>query len=166
MSESKNNGEASLIGKALKIVRRVFAYREFSVFLILVLEMFAFYLIIESMFGRGEYFLKWNNILLILRYSSFYAIAAVGAAMIIISAGIDLSPGSVMALTSVVTGYCYINLNWPLLPSCMVGLLVGVACGLFASFMIVEIKLPARLRDRLPERMSAPVGSGVRWMRA
>jgi ribose/xylose/arabinose/galactoside ABC-type transport system permease subunit len=141
----------------MKKLMKVFAYREFSVFLILLVEMLAFYLIIEIWFGRGEYFVTWDNIMLILRYSSFYAIAAVGAAMIIISAGIDLSPGSVMALTSVVTGYFYVNAGWPLFPACLMGLVVGLVCGAFASFMIVEIKLPAALQNKLPRRLATPL---------
>lgn len=156
-----SSGRRGVEGKrgALRILRRVLAFREFSVFMILLLEMAVFYVIIEAEFGRGLYFIKLDNLMLILRYSSFYAIAAVGAAMIIISFGIDLSPGSVMALTSVVTGYCYINLDWPLFPSCLAGLMVGVCCGALASFMIVELKLPAGLRERLPKRMEAPVSN-------
>ena len=81
-------------------------------------------------------FLTTTNMKLVLRYSSFYAIAAVGAAMIIISGGIDLAPGSVMALTAVVTGFAYMEMDLALWQSCCLGLLVGFACGAFSSFMI------------------------------
>jgi ribose/xylose/arabinose/galactoside ABC-type transport system permease subunit len=158
-----------------KRLRKLFAYREVSVFLIFLLELLLFYLIIDvyirynyfiffktagagqSVFsleflrhafsglwpGNWEQnsFLSSRNLSLILRYSSFYAIATVGAAMIIISEGIDLSPGSVMALTAVVTGYVYVNLDQPLWLACLAGLAVGVVCGTLAAAMIVKINL-------------------------
>jgi ribose transport system permease protein len=84
-----------------------------------------------------------SNGLLILKYSSIYGIAAIGAAIVIISGGIDLAPGAVIALTSVVTGFCYVQAGWPLSLSAVAGLLVGAATGLTSSWLIVRIGLPA-----------------------
>lgn len=153
------NGGSSR-GGLISGARKVFAYREFSVLLILLLEFLLFYVIIDLYLGR-EYdrniFFTGRNIHLILRFSSFYAIASVGAAMIIISAGIDLAPGSVMALTAVVTGYFYVYADWSLTAACSMGMLVGITCGALASFMIVDIKLPPWLGRRLPARVSGPI---------
>ena len=55
-----------------------------------------------------------SNALLILKYSSIYGIAAVGAAIVIISGGIDLAPGAVIALAGVVTGDLFVEAGWPL----------------------------------------------------
>ena len=67
---------------------------------------FAWYLWPEA--GRSHPFLNADNALLILKYSSIYGIAAVGAAVVIISGGIDLAPGAVIALPSVVTGHFFV----------------------------------------------------------
>ena len=48
--------------------------------------------------GRSHPFLNADNGLLILKYSSIYGIASIGAAIVIISGGIDLAPGAVIAL--------------------------------------------------------------------
>ncbi|MBI3263393.1 MAG: ABC transporter permease [Acidobacteria bacterium] len=121
---------------------RLWHARELSTVAILVLEVivFAWYLWPES--GRGHPFINAPNALLILKYSSIYGIAAIGAAIVIISGGIDLAPGAVIALTSVVTGYLFVDGGWPLVPSAMAGLVVGVATGLVSSWLIVRVGLP------------------------
>ncbi len=129
---------------------RFFAAREWSVFFILCAEILLFYLLLEVRYGWGDTFINLNNFSLIFRYSSIYVIAAVGSAMIIISGGIDLAPGSVIALVSVVTGYFYVNMDQPLWLACLAGLVVGLLCGLGASFLIVHVKLPSPMEDRLP----------------
>ena len=115
--------------------------REFSTFVILVLEVlfFTWYLWPES---GGHPFLNVGNGLLILKYSSIYGIAAIGAAIVIITGGIDLASGAVIGLTSVVTGYFFVEAGWPLFPSALMGMLVGLAAGLVSSWLIVGMKLP------------------------
>ena len=101
---------------------------------------FAWYLAPDD--GRAHPFLNTDNALLILKYSSIYGIAAVGAALVIISGGIDLSPGAVIALSGVVTGHLFVASGVPLGPSVAAGLLVGVVSGLLASLLIVVVRLP------------------------
>jgi ribose/xylose/arabinose/galactoside ABC-type transport system permease subunit len=117
--------------------------RELSTVVILVLEIvvFAWYLWPES--GRAHPFLNAENALLVLKYSSIYGIAAIGAAIVIISGGIDLAPGAVIALTSVITGYFFVEAGWPLAPSVAAGMMVGVVAGLASSWLIVRVGLPA-----------------------
>ena len=87
-------------------------------------------------------FLNVGNALLILKYSSIYGIAAIGAAIVIITGGIDLASGAIIGLTSVVTGYFFVEAGWSLLPSALMGMLVGLAAGLVSSWLIVGMKLP------------------------
>ena len=75
---------------------------------------FAWYLWPDG--SRSHPFLNADNGLLILKYSSIYGIAAVGAAIVIISGGIDLSPGAVIALAGVVAGHLFVGAGWPLGP--------------------------------------------------
>jgi ribose transport system permease protein len=116
--------------------------REFSTVAILVVEVlfFTWYLWPEA--GRSHPFFNFGNFLLIFKYSSIYGIAAIGAAIVIISGGIDLAPGAIIALTTVVTGYLFVEAGWPLWAGAGVGLLVGALAGLFASFLIVRVRLP------------------------
>src|SRR5258708_37757354 len=108
---------------------RLLRVRELGTLLILLLEMafFGWYLWPEG--GRPHPFLNPGNAVLILKYSSIYGISAIGAAMVIISGGIDLAPGAVIALSGGVTGQLYVVSGRPLLPSTPAGLLAGVAAG-------------------------------------
>jgi ribose transport system permease protein len=123
-------------------VKRFRGIRELSTVAILVAEVlfFAWYLWPEA--GRAHPFLNAENFLLILKYSSIYGIAAVGAAVVIISGGIDLAPGAVIALAGVVTGHLFVADQWALAPSIGAGILVGLAAGLLTSLLVVIVKLP------------------------
>ena len=116
--------------------------REFSTVAILLAEVlfFAWYLWPEA--GRSHPFMNLGNVLLIFKYSSIYGIAAIGAAIVIISGGIDLAPGAVIALTTVVVGYLFVEAGWPLWAGAIAGLILGAAAGLLSSWLIVRVKLP------------------------
>jgi erythritol transport system permease protein len=60
-------------------------------------------------------FYKLRNLENILRQSAVYATAALGMTMVIIAAGIDLSIGSVIALTSVTVAWM-MNIHWEVVP--------------------------------------------------
>jgi ribose transport system permease protein len=123
-------------------VKKFWRVREFSTVAILAAEVafFTWYLWPEA--GRAHPFLNVENALLILKYSSIYGIAAVGAAIVIISGGIDLAPGAVMALAGVVTSGLFVQEGWPLTPAMGAGLLVGVASGVLSAGLIVLARLP------------------------
>jgi ribose transport system permease protein len=123
-------------------VKKFWEVREFSTLVILALEIlfFTWYLWPEA--GRSHPFFNAENFLLIFKYSSIYGIAAIGAAIVIICGGIDLAPGAVIALTTVVTGYFFVNHDWPLWASAIAGLLTGLAAGFVSSWLIVRVKLP------------------------
>ncbi len=122
-------------------MKRLWQVREVSTLLILALEVafFTWYLWPE---GGGHPFLNVGNGLLILKYSSIYGIAAIGAAIVIITGGIDLSSGAVIGLTSVITGYFFVQLEWSLTASAVMGLMVGLLAGLASSWLIVGMRLP------------------------
>ena len=123
-------------------MKRFWHVRELSTVAILVLEIifFGWYLWPEG--NRSHPFLNAENALLILKYSSIYGIAAVGAAVVIISGGIDLAPGSIIALASVVCGVLFVDAGWGLTSSLLVALAVGLGAGGLSSVLVVAVKLP------------------------
>ena len=123
-------------------MKSVWRAREFSTVAILLIEVlfFTWYLWPEA--GRSHPFMNAGNFLLIFKYSSIYGIAAIGAAVVIIAGGIDLAPGAIIALTTVITGYLFVEAGWPLFAGATVGLLVGALAGLFSSWLIVRVRLP------------------------
>jgi ribose/xylose/arabinose/galactoside ABC-type transport system permease subunit len=123
-------------------VKRFLHAREFSTVAILAIEILFFTWYLWPSDGGPHPFLNLDNFLLIFKYSSIYGIAAVGAAIVIIAGMIDLAPGAVIGLTSVVTGYFFVNAGWDLGPSMAVGMLVGVAAGLMSALLVVRVGLP------------------------
>jgi ribose transport system permease protein len=74
--------------------------------------------------GSPEHYLSTANLRVVLAQTVIVAIAAIGMTMIIISGGIDLSVGSVIALASVVTAVLLRNDSSP-----MAAMLAGIATG-------------------------------------
>ena len=123
-------------------MKRLWHVRELSTIAILVVEIlfFTWYLWPEG--HRSHPFLNAENFLLILKYSSIYGIAAVGAAIVIITGGIDLAPGSIIALASVVCAYLFVDAGWSLAPSMLCALMAGIGAGALSSALIVLVRLP------------------------
>ncbi len=123
-------------------MKRLWRIRELSTLAILVAEIAFFTRYLWPEGGRAHPFFNWENALLILKYSSIYGIAAVGAAIVIISGGIDLSPGAVMALAGVVTSGLFVEAGWTLGMATGAGLATGLAAGLLSSALVVLARLP------------------------
>ena len=123
-------------------MKRLWQTRELSTVAILALEVlfFAWYLAPDG--DRSHPFLNGPNALLILKYSSIYGIAAIGAAMVIISGGVDLSPGAVIALASVVLGGLFVEGGWSLGASVAMAIVAGLAAGVVTSALVVLVGLP------------------------
>jgi ribose/xylose/arabinose/galactoside ABC-type transport system permease subunit len=123
-------------------VTRRWEGREVSTIAILAIEIafFAWYLWPPA--TRTHPFLNGPNAVLILKYSSIYGIAAIGAAIVIIAGGIDLAPGAVIALSGVVTGGLFVTAGWSLASSALAGFFAGIACGLLTAALVVAVGLP------------------------
>jgi ribose/xylose/arabinose/galactoside ABC-type transport system permease subunit len=87
------------------------------------------------------HFLTVSNLLNIAQQTSINAIIAVGMTFVIITAGIDLSVGSIVAFSGVVLASA-MHSGVPLLPSTFIGLAVGLLCGLVNGVLISWGRLP------------------------
>jgi ribose/xylose/arabinose/galactoside ABC-type transport system permease subunit len=110
--------------------------------LILLLEFGFFALLLAPHNGGPRTFANMENVSLILKYSSIYGIGAIGAAMIIGAGGIDLAPGAVIALASVVTGHLFVLSGWSLWAACAAGIATGIAAGGLSAALVVTASLP------------------------
>jgi ribose transport system permease protein len=68
---------------------------------------------------------------------------AVGMTLVMIVGGIDLSVGSVMALSGAALGVCLAEWHWPLLPALAACLLTGLLCGVVNGLITVQWRLPS-----------------------
>jgi ribose/xylose/arabinose/galactoside ABC-type transport system permease subunit len=102
---------------------------------------FAFVLLAGVMALVSPPFRSLSNIKNILQQSSFNGIMAVGMTLVIITAGIDLSVGSVLALSAVVaTSFAHPG-TYPLAVPALLGVLVGLACGTVNGILIAKNRL-------------------------
>lgn len=96
----------------------------------------AFILLCILLSVATPHFLTGQNLLIILRQVSVNGILAIGVTFVIIAGGIDLSLGSVVALTGVVAaGYAHPN-TYPLIVPLLIGLFTGVGVGLINGLVI------------------------------
>lgn len=87
-------------------------------------------------------FISMMNILNILKQATPIIIIAIGQTFVLITAGIDLSIGSVIACSGVVAAICMRD-GMPVWISMIAGLLFGVLVGIINGSLIVYGKLPA-----------------------
>ena len=87
------------------------------------------------------HFLTISNILNITQQTAINAIIAVGMTFVIITAGIDLSVGSIMAFAGVVLASA-LNAGYPLPLALLAGLGIGLVSGIVNGLLITYGKLP------------------------
>ena len=95
-------------------------------------------------------FLTINNLLGIANASAIYAIIAIGMTMVIITAGIDLSVGSIVALGSVTSAIVIRDVGSGaesglgiVLLAIVAGIAMGAAAGLFNGAMVAWVGIPS-----------------------
>lgn len=87
-------------------------------------------------------FFTYDNLSNVLRQSSMLGIAAVGMTFVILTGGIDLSVGSVVALTGVLTALA-MQAGLGILPSCIIGLIGASFVGVVNGVAITRFRIPA-----------------------
>src|SRR5512147_1274122 len=111
----------------------------------LAVDKFIRYLAIVVLFTvfsmTANNFFTMRSVLSLALQTSAITIMGIGETFAILTAGIDLSIGSVIALSGTIAVMAA-NAGVPIWLSMIVGLLVGVACGLLNGLMITKIKLP------------------------
>lgn len=114
--------------------QRILGIREINILVALIL-------LSALLTALTPYFLTRNNIFGVMRAFSLTAIMAIGETMVIISGGIDLSVGSIMGLSGLLTGLM-MGSGWSVGLAVLGGLAVGVAVGLFNGLLITAVRLP------------------------
>jgi ribose transport system permease protein len=90
----------------------------------------------------SNYFLSFRNALNIIDQVTVLGILAVGMTAVIVIGGIDLSVGSILAFSMMMTGWAMQNHDVPLPLSIVLGLGTGAVCGLVNGLLVTRAKLP------------------------
>jgi ribose transport system permease protein len=90
----------------------------------------------------SPYFLTWNNWIGIFLATSVVGILAMGVTFVIITAGIDLSIGTVMTFSAVMTAVFITNLGLPWPIGVVGGVLSGAMMGTANGVLVARVGLP------------------------
>jgi len=127
-----------------ELPRRKFSlgrFREFNVLIALLLLCLYFY------WRRPETFLKPANLAVIMRFIATFGMLAIGEVLVIITGGIDLSVGSMTALTGVITAWLMLKGAFgvppiPMVPAIAIALLIGALTGIWHGMFITKLGIP------------------------
>jgi fructose transport system permease protein len=120
----------------LAALRRGLAAPTVAPLLALVLTMAFFSL-------KTDRFLQAQNLSLVLQQVMVVGVLAIGETLVILTAGIDLSCGTVMALGQIVMTKLAVANGVPALPAIGLGILTCVAFGLLNGGLVTAVRLPA-----------------------
>ncbi|MBT8414658.1 MAG: ABC transporter permease [Boseongicola sp.] len=90
----------------------------------------------------GQRFFSPFAMTLILQQVQIVGIVAAAQSLVILTAGIDLSVGAIMVLSSVVMGQMVFSYGIPVELAILAGLIVGVVCGVINGWLVAYMKLP------------------------
>ena len=88
----------------------------------------------------GPQFFRGTNLELIARQTAIVCTAALGMTMVIVAGGIDLSVGSIVALTTVVVALL-LRADYGPLAAASAGVLAGAVCGLMSGVLITRLRV-------------------------
>ncbi|UXT20646.1 ribose ABC transporter permease [Agrobacterium tumefaciens] len=91
----------------------------------------------------SDNFFSVNNIMNVLRQVSVVGILAVGMTFVILTGGIDLSVGAVMALVGTLSAGLMVNSGLPASVALPAGLFIGLGIGIFNGALVAWGKMPA-----------------------
>lgn len=125
----------------------------FSTFIRKYAIVFIFLAMFVGMWLLSDAFLQPRNLFNVVRQISVMGLIAIGVTMVIITTGIDLSSGSIVALAAVFaaslaqrvdwSGAKYPGLELPIIVPILVALAVGALCGFINGGLIARFKIPA-----------------------
>jgi fructose transport system permease protein len=90
----------------------------------------------------GGRFFSPLNLSLILTQVTLIALLGTAQTLVIVTAGIDLSVGAIMVLSSIVMGKLSVDMGVPVPIAFAAGIFTGLLCGFFNGLLITKLRLP------------------------
>ncbi len=122
-------------GKLLGGIKRFMQIQESNLIIILIVLLAALWIFDDK-------FMSFNNITNLLRQTAIIGVMAVGMTFVIISGGIDLSVGSVLAFSSILASQLMVA-GLPVVVAIIIALIAGSAIGALMGFTIYKGRVPA-----------------------
>jgi fructose transport system permease protein len=121
---------------AKRLQRFLHVYPTTVPFVVLVLGL------LLGMVVNYSHFVSGSNLTTVLTQVTIIGILGIAQTLIILTAGIDLSVGVVMVLSSVVMGRLAVYDGVPTIIAFLLGLLTGLACGYVNGALVTRLKMP------------------------
>lgn len=119
----------------LELIKRLFRGRETGIALVVVIMVVFLSLATDTFFTA-------SNLAVVSRVIALNTIIAIGMTLVILIGGIDLSVGSVVAITSVMIGLTMVRASMPIWLSILFGIMTGMLIGFVNGMLIVRTKVP------------------------
>ncbi|MBR9803656.1 ABC transporter permease [bacterium] len=100
-------------------------------------------LLVAVFSSQSENFFQHSTLVSIANQIPDLTFLAVGMTLVLVVGGIDLSVGSLLALSSAVLGYFMVDCEWSLWAALPLCLLAGAVCGLFNGLISVGFRIPS-----------------------
>lgn len=114
-------------------LKAIFELREFMLLAVIVVGC-------AVMTMASPHFLTFNNLMAVLRGLAVEAIIAVGMTILMVSGSFDLSVGSVLAFSGILTA-SQLKAGMAVLPAVLLGLLSGVVFGLINGWIVARVRI-------------------------
>ena len=129
MIENKETKKESLFLKAIPY------FDKYGILLLLLLMIIGLHLL------QPEVFLSWRNVTNVFKQISWQSMLALGVFIVIVTAGIDLSVGSIMMLSLMVLAITS-KAGAPWYVVVLIPLVIGMFCGMFNGLGITILRMP------------------------
>lgn len=133
VAEFEDHSSGSLIGRVQNALHQT---PSLVPLIVLILSIVVFGLLL------GSKFFSPFALTLILQQVQIVGIVAAAQSIVILTAGIDLSVGAIMVLSSVVMGQFAFRYGLPPSIAVFCGLVCGTACGFVNGYLVARVKLP------------------------
>ena len=134
-TQANNNNAGQNHGENIGLKIRQFIEDYFIILVLLLLVMF-FSL-------SSDHFFSLATLSTLLNQLPALTVVTVGMTLVLISGGIDLSVGSIMALSAGIIGVLATSFSLPLPVAALLGIVAGAAAGLFNGYLTSYFTLPA-----------------------
>lgn len=128
--------EEEQLSLAKRLQRFLHAYPTTVPFVVLILGL------LLGMVVNFSHFVSGSNLTTVLTQVTIIGILAIAQTLVILTAGIDLSVGVIMVISSVVMGRLAVYDGVPTILAFLIGLLTGLAAGFLNGALVTRLKMP------------------------
>lgn len=114
----------------------------------------------------GRNFFSYTTLINVLDASYYIGFLSIGVTFVIITGGIDLSVGTVMACAALIGGTAHTTWGWSIPASLFLIMVVAISFGILNGLMVAKLKLPPFIATLGTMMISMGVGSIVSNVRS